>query len=329
MHLAREFGFCYGVDRAVDYAYQTRKRFPDRTLFLTGEIIHNPHVNDQIRAQGIRFLSDPGESFDALDAERRRDPSRHSESQSNCSRRSSSAGCTLVDTTCGSVLNVWKNVKRYSDEGFTSIIHGKLGTKRRAQRRRRRTSQAAATTSSSSIAAKRRPSATTSADGGDRTAFLETFERAIRLGSIPTAISRVGCANQTTMLSSESLEIGEMFKQAMVDRYGDAASRAIPRVRHDLQRDPGSPGRDPQLLGERPLDLMIVLGGYNSSNTCNLARICAERVPTFHIADPDGLASTDEIRHRPVHGKQEVTSRAWLPSGSDCDWADVRSVHPR
>src|SRR5215210_4633882 len=66
IHLAREFGFCYGVDRAVDYAYQTRKRFPDRRVFLTGEIIHNPHVNDQLRGRGIRILTDAGESLDAL-----------------------------------------------------------------------------------------------------------------------------------------------------------------------------------------------------------------------------------------------------------------------
>jgi 4-hydroxy-3-methylbut-2-en-1-yl diphosphate reductase len=126
----------------------------------------------------------------------------------------------------------------------------------------------------------------------------------------------VGCANQTTMLSSESLEIGEMFRHAMLDRYGEAdvakrfrAFDTICSATQDRQ------DAILQLLGERPLDLMIVLGGYNSSNTCNLARICAERVPTFHIADPGGLASRDEVRHKPVHGKQEVTTRGWLPPG--------------
>ena len=123
--LAREFGFCYGVDRAVDYAYQTRKRFPNRRVFLTGEIIHNRHVNDRLRSQDIRILTDPGEQRAALgpddvvilpafgvsiqelaDLERQ--------------------GCTLVDTTCGSVLNVWKNVVRYAREGFTAVIHGKV-----------------------------------------------------------------------------------------------------------------------------------------------------------------------------------------------------------
>src|SRR5258707_6485909 len=125
VHLAREFGFCYGVDRAVDYAYQTRERFPDRHVFLTGEIIHNPHVNDKLRAMGIRFLTDAGE-----------DASRLSASDvvilpafgvtvamlEQFDRR----GCTMIDTTCGSVLNVWKNVRRYAEGGYTSIIHGKV-----------------------------------------------------------------------------------------------------------------------------------------------------------------------------------------------------------
>src|SRR4029453_16038897 len=124
VHLAREFGFCYGVDRAVDYAYQARHRFPDRQVFLTGEIIHNPHVNNELRAKGIRFLSDPSESLDALTPEdvvilpAFGTPVELLEDLVG-------RGCTMVDTTCGSVLNVWKNVKRYAADGYTSIIHGK------------------------------------------------------------------------------------------------------------------------------------------------------------------------------------------------------------
>jgi 4-hydroxy-3-methylbut-2-enyl diphosphate reductase len=124
LHLAREFGFCYGVDRAVDYAYQARKRFPDRRVVLTGEIIHNPHVNERLRAQGIRFLTDAGESIDALtpdDVVLLPAFGVTIELLEAFERR----GCTLVDTTCGSVLNVWKNVKRYAADGFTSVIHGK------------------------------------------------------------------------------------------------------------------------------------------------------------------------------------------------------------
>src|SRR5687768_4791254 len=124
VHLAREFGFCYGVDRAVDYAYQARRRFPDRQVFLTGEIIHNPHVNNELRVQGIRFLSDTTESFERLtpdDVVILPAFGTTVELLEDLVGR----GCTLVDTTCGSVLNVWKNVKRYADEGFTAVIHGK------------------------------------------------------------------------------------------------------------------------------------------------------------------------------------------------------------
>src|SRR5260370_2278769 len=125
VHLAREFGFCYGVDRAVDYAYQTRERFPDRSVFLTGEIIHNPHVNEKLRGMGIRFLTDAGEQIDALGASDVVILPAFGVTVAmleQLDRR----GCTLIDTTCGSVLNVWKNVRRYAEGGYTSIIHGKV-----------------------------------------------------------------------------------------------------------------------------------------------------------------------------------------------------------
>jgi 4-hydroxy-3-methylbut-2-en-1-yl diphosphate reductase len=126
----------------------------------------------------------------------------------------------------------------------------------------------------------------------------------------------VGCANQTTMLSSESLEIGEMFRDAMRDRYGDAALAERFRAFDTIC----SATQDRQdaviaLLAKHPIDLMIVIGGFNSSNTYNLARICARSVPTYHIASPAGLVSSSEIRHRPVGGQEEITSGPWLPGG--------------
>src|SRR5438105_12589100 len=125
IHLAREFGFCYGVDRAVDYAYQTRERFPDRTVYLTGEIIHNPHVNEKLRSMGIRFLSDDPAAIDRLgpaDVVILPAFGVTVAMLQKLDRR----GSTLIDTTCGSVLNVWKNVRRYAEGGYTSIIHGKM-----------------------------------------------------------------------------------------------------------------------------------------------------------------------------------------------------------
>jgi 4-hydroxy-3-methylbut-2-enyl diphosphate reductase len=316
VHLAREFGFCYGVDRAVDYAYQTRRRFPDRRVFLTGEIIHNPHVNDQLRSQGIRFLSDAGESLDAVTPEDVVILPAFGitlELLADLDTR----GCTLVDTTCGSVLNVWKNVKRYADDGFTSVIHGKYWH----EETRATASQSLRGGRGHFLVVLDAEEAGLACDyirhGGDPAAFLARFEHTVSPGFDPDRqLQRVGCANQTTMLSSESLQIGEMFRQAMRDRYGEAELDSRFRAFDTIC----SATQDRQdaviaLLAGQPLDLMIVIGGYNSSNTYNLARICAERLPTFHIADPSALLSASAIRHKPTGTKQETIGAEWLPAG--------------
>jgi 4-hydroxy-3-methylbut-2-en-1-yl diphosphate reductase len=314
VHLAREFGFCYGVDRAVDYAYQARHRFPDQAVYLTGEIIHNPQVNDKLRGLGIRFLSDPGYSLEQLGpgdvvilpafgvtvgllATLQRQ------------------GCTLVDTTCGSVLNVWKNVRQYARDGFTAIIHGKIHHEE--------------TQATASQALNERPGGRFLVvlnraeaqvvcdyirDGGDASAFLAHFGPAASEGFDPDRdLQYVGLANQTTMLASESLEIAEMFRQAMVARHGEGhlsgrfrAFETICSATQDRQDAVVA------LLDSAPLDLMLVIGGYNSSNTANLARICALRLPTYHVADVRALLSSTQIRHRPVSGGETV-AEGWLP----------------
>ncbi len=314
IHLAREFGFCYGVDRAVDYAYQARHRFPDRRVYLTGEIIHNPLVNDRLRSLGIRFLTDPGERVASVDAndvvilpafgvptgmllelERR--------------------GCTLVDTTCGSVLNVWKTVKRYAQDGFTAIIHGKV----HHEETRATASQALRYPGGRYLVVLDRRQAADVCDyirhGGDRQAFVARFGNASSEGFNPDVdLDRIGLANQTTMLMSESLAIGEQFREAMRERHGEAALTDHFRSFETIC----SATQDRQdavvaLLDEQSLDLMIVIGGYNSSNTGNLARICAARLPTYHIADAECMLSGEEIRHRPVGGRAEVQATNWLP----------------
>ena len=316
IHLAREFGFCYGVDRAVDYAYQARRRFPERIVYLTGEIIHNPHVNDELRALGIRFLSDEGASLEKLTPDEVVILPAFGvtiELLTDLQRR----GCTLVDTTCGSVLNVWKNVRRYVEEGFTSIIHGKF----RHEETRATASQAMNSGAGRYLVVLNRDEAAIVCgfirSGGSRAEILARFERSASPGFDPDRdLQRVGCANQTTMLSSESLEIGEMFRAAMRDRYGDIELPLRFRAFDTIC----SATQDRQdavlaLLAEQPVDLMVVIGGLNSSNTCNLARICMDRVPTYHIADPTGLVSAETIRHRAVGSPTEITSTGWLPRG--------------
>jgi 4-hydroxy-3-methylbut-2-enyl diphosphate reductase len=315
LHLAREFGFCYGVDRAVDYAYQARTRFPDRPVFLTGEIIHNPHVNDQLRALGIRFLSDPHERPDALG------PNDVVILPAfgvtiEMLRSLSERGCTMVDTTCGSVLNVWKNVKRYAQDGFTAVIHGKYWH----EETQATASQALQYPEGRYLVVYDRAEAQLVCDyirsGGDRAAFLQKFGSAVSQGFDPDRhLERVGLANQTTMLSTESMQIGEMFREALRDRHGEEALASRYRA-FDTICSATQDRQDAviQLLAEHTLDLMVVVGGYNSSNTCNLARICARSLPTYHVADPECLVSASTIRHRPVGATQEAVTDSWLPA---------------
>ena len=313
IHLAREFGFCYGVDRAVDYAYQTRQRFPDRNVFLTGEIIHNPHVNEKLRTMGIQFLSDVDVGLDRLGPQDVVILPAFGVTVAML-QQLDRRGCTLIDTTCGSVLNVWKNVRRYAEGGFTSIIHGKVWH----EETQATASQALAYGGKYLVVLDREETAIVCnyiRNGGDRAAFLGRFANAASSGFNPDDdLHRIGLANQTTMLMTESLEIGEMIRAAMIDRAGEAAAAS----RYQAFDTICSATQDRQdavvsLLRDTAIDLVIVIGGYNSSNTANLARICAASRPTYHIADPDCLLSPQQIRHRPVGAKAEVTSDAWLP----------------
>jgi 4-hydroxy-3-methylbut-2-en-1-yl diphosphate reductase len=313
VHLAREFGFCYGVDRAVDYAYQTRERFPDRRVFLTGEIIHNPHVNENLRAMGIGFLSDEPDAIDRLSAGDVVILPAFGVTVAML-QQLDDRGCTLIDTTCGSVLNVWKNVRRYAENGYTSIIHGKMWH----EETQATASQAVGYGGKYLVIFDRRETEEVCAyirRGGHRTAFMAHFGGAASPGFDPDRdLQHIGLANQTTMLMSESLEIGEMLKAAIVERFGEAhlaerfqAFDTICSATQDRQ------DAVVRLLEERPVDLMLVIGGYNSSNTANLARICAGSRPTFHIADPECLVSATEIHHRPIGTKAETTTSGWLP----------------
>jgi 4-hydroxy-3-methylbut-2-en-1-yl diphosphate reductase len=232
-------------------------------------------------------------------------------------QRFTEIGCVMVDTTCGSVLNVWKNVKRYAQDGLTSIIHGKVWHE-----------ETQATASQALTFPNGRFLVVLNLDetnevcsyirrGGDRDRFLARFRDAMSPGFDPDRdLGHVGLANQTTMLMSESLEVQELFRQAVADRYGadelPARFRAFDTICSATQDRQDAVVA---LLKDTPVDLMIVIGGYNSSNTCNLARICAEKVPTFHIADPECLESVDAIRYRPAGGKTEMTATGWLPPG--------------
>src|SRR5262245_55075468 len=316
IRLAEEFGFCYGVERAVDYAYQTRQRFPDRDVFITGEIIHNPGVNGRLRAMGIRFMdgSDgpPGSgprAGDVVIVPAFGVPLQDME-------RFQKLGCVLVDTTCGSVLNVWKNVENYARNGFTSIIHGKYGHEETLAT----ASRAVRYPAGRFLVVRDLEQTAVVCDYirglGERARFLATFDGACSPGFEPDRdLERVGLANQTTMLSSESLAIAEKVREAMAERWGEDALgeryRSFDTICSATQDRQDAVHR----LVEHGLDMMIVIGGYNSSNTTHLAEISEGAVPTYHIADAGCLVNRELIRHKPLRSPVEVESKGWLRDG--------------
>jgi len=316
--LAREFGFCYGVERAVEYAYETRRQFPDRTIYLTGEIIHNPHVNLRLREQGIGFLREADGGGPGFGGVRPGDvvilPAFGVTVQEMEALRG--RGCILVDTTCGSVLNVWKNVDRFSAGGFTAVIHGKYAH----EETRATASRTSQYPGGRYLVVRNLEEAAVVCDyirrGGDRLAFAERFASACSPGFDPDLhLGRIGLANQTTMLSSESLNIQGMIRTALLERYGEAeldqrfrAFDTICSATQDRQ------DAVKELIASRP-DLMVVIGGYNSSNTTHLAALAGRTVTTYHIEDAACFDDRGGIRHRPSGAEEEVRTEAWLPAG--------------
>jgi 4-hydroxy-3-methylbut-2-enyl diphosphate reductase len=317
VRLAKEFGFCYGVERAVEYAYQTRRKFPDRRIYLVGEIIHNPHVNAKLREMGVEILV-PGEVGFDYSVVRPEDvvimPAFGVTMADFETLRA--LGCVMVDTTCGSVLNVWKRVDSYARDGYTSLIHGKYYH----EETRATASQVSKYPNGHYLVVRHMDEARMVCDyierkGMSRAEFLAKFAHAASPGFDPDQhLQKVGVANQTTMLASESLAIGEEIGAAMERAYG-----ADHRAEHFRTFDTiCSATQDRQdavrALLEEPLDVMIVVGGYNSSNTISLAAICAERVRTYHVEDAMAIdPDTKEIRFRPagLHHDERV-ERDWL-----------------
>jgi 4-hydroxy-3-methylbut-2-en-1-yl diphosphate reductase len=316
IRLAKEFGFCYGVERAVDYAYQARKKFPDRTIYLAGEIIHNPHVNSKLKGMDITFLMPTNGHLD-FGGVKAQDvvilPAFGVTIRDFEILRQ--LGCVMVDTTCGSVLNVWKRVESYARDGFTSLIHGKYYH----EETRATASQAEKYEGGQYLIVRNIDEAGLVCDFIEGhlsgSALMERFAPAASPNFDPERdLRRIGVANQTTMLARESLAIGELVGRSMARARGDDYAKENFRT-FDTICSATQERQDAvvELLRE-PLDVMVVIGGYNSSNTMSLAALCSETVRTFHVEDADDINPTSgTIRHRPLGAKEEVEASDWLP----------------
>ncbi len=306
--LAEQFGFCYGVERAIDLAYASRKVFPDNRIFLIGEIIHNPDVNGHLRDMGIVSLpwKDMSSGYDELEED---DvvivpafgaPTAFMD-------KVEERGCHIVDTTCGDVMKVWRRVRGYAKDGITSIIHGKAGH----EETRATASRALGENGDGNYLI-----VLTLADvdyvcdfilhGGDKQAFLHRFEGAMSPGFDPEIhLAKVGVANQTTMLKSETEEIQKRIRKAIVARDGDSTAFQM------FDTICGATQERQDALFEmlrKPMDLLLVVGGYNSSNTAHLVEIAEPEIPTFFIRDASCIRSLEEIVHYDLHHREEKES---------------------
>jgi 4-hydroxy-3-methylbut-2-en-1-yl diphosphate reductase len=315
--LAKEFGFCYGVERAIDLAYAARRAFPEKRIFLLGEIIHNPEVNDQIRRLGIVTIG--GKPSDAEIEEIRPEdiviiPAFGTEVSTR--KKLEQRGCTFVDTTCGDVMSVWKRVRQYSKETVTSIIHGKA----KHEETKATTSQATAYGTGHYLVVYNLDETDSVCDyilnGGDKQAFLRKFAGAYSPGFDPDVhLKAVGVANQTTMLRGETEEVQRRLRAAMVKKYGEEQINDHFRFFDTICGATQDRQDALQKLMKEPMNLLLVIGGYNSSNTSHLAEMGEAVLPTYFIKNAAKMEA-DKITHFNQHIHEEVETRDWLPSGN-------------
>ncbi|MEH2464907.1 4-hydroxy-3-methylbut-2-enyl diphosphate reductase [Nostoc sp.] len=312
IRLAQAFGFCWGVERAVAMAYETRQHFLTEHIWITNEIIHNPSVNQRMQEMEVEFIPIQGKNKDfsvvgtgdvvilpAFGASVQEMQILHDK------------GCKIVDTTCPWVSKVWNTVEKHKRVDYTSIIHGKYKHEE--------------TVATSSFAGKylivlNLPEAEYVADyisnGGNREEFLTKFVKACSAGFDPDQdLERVGIANQTTMLKGETEQIGKLFERTILQKYGPTELNQHFQSFNTIC-DATQERQDAMLeLVEDNLDLMVVIGGFNSSNTTQLQQIAFERgIPSYHIDTVERIKSGDLIEHRQLNG-QLITTENWLPDG--------------
>ena len=314
--LAKQFGFCYGVERAIDLAYAAAKVFTNRRLFILGEIIHNPEVNDQIRALGIKNLigKDKEEDVENLTSEDVVIVPAFGTEVSTFGKIKE-LGCQIVDTTCGDVMSVWKRVRQNANDDVTSIIHGKASheetkaTASRATQNGRGHYLVVLTLEDTDYVCEY------IRKGGDKNAFLEKFKGGYSIGFDPDQhLRRVGVANQTTMMRDETEDVQRRIEAAIRDRDGGEKARESFRFFDTIC---GATQERQDALSDMlksPVDLLLVVGGYNSSNTSHLAEMGEAKLPTYFIRNASRLESRNRIVHYSLHDKREIFTEGWLPT---------------
>lgn len=342
--IARHFGFCYGVENAIEIAYKAVEENPGKKIYLLSQMIHNPKVNHDLRALGINFIMDTqGNQFIPWDAIQEEDiviiPAFGTTIEVERLLQNKGVELQKYDTTCPFVTKVWKQSEKLGKKDYTVIIHGK-----------HKHEETRATFSHSSQHAKSivvRDMDEAEQLGSfmmgqmDLDRFHEVFANQVSDGFDPKKdLDRVGVVNQTTMLASDTQAIADYFKGVMVDRYGEAeAKEHFADTRDTLCYATNDNQQATYGLLQEEADLAFVVGGFNSSNTSHLVELCEEKLPTYFISSGEELISETKIRHFDFHKKQMQQTNHYLPdkrplkviltSGASCPDAVVDGVLDR
>lgn len=354
IYLARHFGFCYGVENAIEISFRTIDENPGRRIFLLSEMIHNPQVNADLQSRGVQFLQDthgqqliPFESLNADDIVII--PAFGTTLEIEEKLRQTGIKTAAYNTTCPFVEKVWNRSAQIARQDYTIVVHGKPGH----EETRATFSHAAAETPTVIVKDLNEARILAEFISGERPAdsFYTVFHGQYSPGFNPKKdLIRIGVVNQTTMLATDTQAIADFLKQTMVETYGGGADPTDPAASQAATtiEDHFADTRDTlcyatldnqsAVIGllDTPADLAIVVGGYNSSNTSHLVELCEEKMPTFFIRSEENMLSPEEILHYNFHEKQEQRTPYWLPdrtplrilltSGASCPDVLVEAV---
>lgn len=341
--LSRHFGFCYGVENAIEIAFRTIRENPDKRIFLLSEMIHNPQVNADLKAQGVQFLQDNyGRPLIPLDEVKADDivliPAFGTTLEIEKKLRQIGIPTDKYDTTCPFVEKVWNRSEAIAKKNYTIVIHGK------PQHEETRATFSHASLKAPSVVVKDMQQAVELSRyiSGEKKPeqFYEEFKGQYSKNfDVTKDLLRIGVVNQTTMLASDTQAIADFLKLVMVKTHNlnaDTVSHHFADTRDTLCYATNDNQTAVTAMLQAPADLAIVVGGYNSSNTSHLVELCEERFPTYFIKDEEKIHSETEILHYNFHTKEETLTKNFLPakdpvkilmtSGASCPDALVEGV---
>ena len=340
-HLARHFGFCYGVENAIEISYRAIEENPNKNIYLLSQMIHNPTVNDDLEAKGLKFIMDTqGNQLIPWDKISSDDivitPAFGTTIEIEELLKNKGVSLETYDTTCPFVTRVWKISEKIAKRDFTIIIHGKYSHEET------RATFSHTNQNAPSVVIRDMEEAKILAEfiSGNRQKdeFYEVFENKHSEGFDPEKdLVKIGVINQTTMLASETEEISEFLKSIIINRYSEENYKNhFADTRNTLCYATDENQKATFGLLEKEADIAIVVGGYNSSNTSHLVELCEEKLPTYFIKTEEEILSYDLIQHFHYGTKRVLQTYNFLPekdklkiiltSGASCPDAIVDKV---